>query len=126
MNAKGNVNWKPGVSANPAGRPKKPEEFKKHGPEAIKRLLYWMRSTNSKASMQATQLWLAYWLGKPQEFDPAALIPTVQNLINEQAVLKLLYAHNYSDRAGNSTGSPPIVATGSASLQAGAPTTNGL
>lgn len=59
--------WKKGQSGNPNGRPKLPDWFKEHTQEAQERLLFWMKSDNPKASMQATTLFLAYGLGKPIE-----------------------------------------------------------
>ncbi len=46
-----------GKSGNPGGRPKEANEAKelakKHGPEALKRLVYWMRSDEARASISA-------------------------------------------------------------------------
>ncbi len=49
---------------------------------------------------------LADWgIGKPTNLDPHSILPTIQNLINEQAVLKLLYAHNFDGGRNEASGS---------------------
>jgi len=70
----GNPNWTKGVSGNPNGRPK--DELKirqlarEYGPEAIQRLVEWMRSDNPKASVPAAQTLLDRGYGKPiQQLD---------------------------------------------------------
>jgi len=66
--------WKKGQTGNPAGRPK--DELKirqlarEYGPEAIQRLVEWMRSDNPKASVPAAQTLLDRGYGKPiQQLD---------------------------------------------------------
>ena len=92
--------WIKGQSGNPAGRPKLPEEFKMHGPEAVKKLLKWIRSDNPKASVRAIEVWLHYWLGKPKDTTADELIPAVQSVIEQQAVLKMMYDLTYPERNG--------------------------
>jgi hypothetical protein len=109
-----------GISGNPSGRPKVDIRFKEHGPEAVARLLFWMRQSKlPKVSLHATQLWLAYWLGKPSDLNSENIIPVLQNVINEQAVLKLIYAHNFTDEERARSGDPTLMASGSSSVQTG-------
>jgi Family of unknown function (DUF5681) len=58
-----------GKSGNPGGRPKEIEEVKElareHSPEAITRLVHWMRSDNAKASIAASTALLDRAWGKP-------------------------------------------------------------
>lgn len=57
-----------GRSGNPGGRPKEAVRAKElaaaHGPEAIERLVHWMRSDNAKASVQASNILIERWAGK--------------------------------------------------------------
>ena len=59
--------FKKGVSGNPGGRPKTPEWFKEHTPEALKKILELLSSRDEKIAFQAAQLILAYSLGKPMQ-----------------------------------------------------------
>ena len=63
--------WKKGQSGNPGGRPKELKEIVKlarsYGPEAIKRLAYWVRSKNARASVAAAQALLDRGYGKPSQ-----------------------------------------------------------
>lgn len=87
-----------GQSGNPAGRPKLPEEFKNHGPEAVKKLLHWIRSDNPKASVRAIEVWLHYWLGKPKDHTVEEMLPALQNVINDTQMLKLLQELNFPEK----------------------------
>jgi hypothetical protein len=91
-----------GVSGNPSGRPKIPEWFRQHSPEAMERLLFWLQSDDSRASMQAVTLLLAYTFGKPTEFDPSVLVAPLQKVINDTQMLKAIYAVNDLQRTGDS------------------------
>lgn len=89
-----------GISGNPSGRPKVDIRFKEHGPEAIEKLLYWMRQNKlPKVSLHATQLWLAYWLGKPRDLSDE-VIPVLQDVVNQQAVMKMVYELTFPERRG--------------------------
>lgn len=59
----------PGKSGNPGGRPR--DEVKglarQHGPEAINKLVEWMRSGNAKASVSAATALLDRGWGKPTQ-----------------------------------------------------------
>lgn len=70
-NATGNPNWVKGRSGNPTGRPKENNEVKELArqwtTEAIKRLVYWMKSDNPKASVTAAQTLLDRGHGKPMQ-----------------------------------------------------------
>lgn len=58
-----------GQSGNPGGRPKESDEVKElarqHGPEAIEKLVAWLRSDNPKASVSAANALLDRGYGKP-------------------------------------------------------------
>lgn len=58
-----------GQSGNPGGRPKEVDEVKElarqHGPEAITKLVAWLRSDNAKASVSAANALLDRGYGKP-------------------------------------------------------------
>jgi hypothetical protein len=69
-----------GRSGNPGGRPKESHDVKElaqqHGPEAIERLVEWMKSENPKASVSAAQALLDRGFGKaaqPLEHSGTAL-----------------------------------------------------
>lgn len=63
--------WKPGQSGNPGGRPKGIGEVmelaRKQTPEAIERLVFWMRSEFPAASIAAVQTLLDRAWGKPMQ-----------------------------------------------------------
>jgi hypothetical protein len=63
--------FKKGKSPNPGGKPKWVKEAKEiagaRTKEAIERLVYWMRSSDPKASIPATNAILDRALGKPKE-----------------------------------------------------------
>lgn len=62
---------------------------------------------------------LAEWgVGKPVSLEVTQLVPVVQNLINEQAMLKLLYARNFADAGRVGSINQAVVAGGPSSLQA--------
>jgi hypothetical protein len=73
--------WAKGQSGNPGGRPKTPEWFKEQTGFCQKRLMYWAKSKNAKVSMQATQLILAYGLGRPTENHEVSGTVTLENLL---------------------------------------------
>jgi len=60
-----------GQSGNPGGRPKEVDEVKElarqHGPEAVKKLVDWLRSDNAKASVSAANALLDRGYGKPAQ-----------------------------------------------------------
>ena len=60
-----------GKSGNSGGRPKENEEIKRlaqvHCPSAIKRLVFWMKSKNPKASVVAATARLDRGIGKPSQ-----------------------------------------------------------
>jgi hypothetical protein len=69
---RGNPNWKPGQSGNPAGRPKEDPELveacKTHTKAAIKTLVYWMNQRkDGKAAIQAARELLDRAYGKPAQ-----------------------------------------------------------
>jgi hypothetical protein len=66
--------FKKGQSGNPAGRKAKTDAereveklARKHGPEAVARLRYWMDSDNAKASVSASNALLDRAYGKPKQ-----------------------------------------------------------
>lgn len=63
--------FKKGQSGNPGGRPKEDDEIKRlartHGPDALKRLAWWLKSDNPKASVSAAQVLLDRGYGKPAQ-----------------------------------------------------------
>ncbi len=63
--------FKPGQSGNPKGRPKIDREVRalarQYTAEAIERLVFWMRSTNAKASVAAANAILDRAWGKPTQ-----------------------------------------------------------
>lgn len=65
--------FKKGHSGNPRGRPKKDFELadiaRSNAPEAMERAVFWMRSDNAKASIEAVKILLERGYGKaPAEF----------------------------------------------------------
>lgn len=60
-----------GTSGNPGGRPKGNEDLKEacrqHTPEAIERLVFWMRSNDSRASVSAAEKLLDRGWGRPSQ-----------------------------------------------------------
>jgi hypothetical protein len=81
-----------GQSGNPGGRPKENNEVKElarqHGPEAIERLVYWMKSDNAKASVSACNVLLDRGYGKaPQAItgeDGGSIDVTVRSGCSEE------------------------------------------
>ena len=70
-----------GQSGNPGGRPKEDDEVKRlaraQTVEAIKRLTYWLKSDNAKASVAAATALLDRGYGKPrQEIEHSGEIAT--------------------------------------------------
>jgi|SRR6185437_13448603 len=67
-NKPGGAGFQKGKSGNPGGRPKESVRAKElaaaHGPEAIERLVFWMRSDNPKASVTASIHMIERWAGK--------------------------------------------------------------
>lgn len=65
------MGFKKGQSGNPGGRPKEAPEVKalarEHSADAIKRLAYWMRSDDPRASVAASQALLDRGYGKPAQ-----------------------------------------------------------
>lgn len=63
--------WKKGQSGNPGGRPKEEREVvalaRENSPEAIRRLVEWMRSDNGKVSIMAANAILDRAFGKPAQ-----------------------------------------------------------
>jgi hypothetical protein len=63
------MTWKKGQSGNPGGRVGVPAEVRelarKHTPEAIERLVHWMRSSDARASVSAANAILDRAFGKP-------------------------------------------------------------
>lgn len=62
------MKFEKGKSGNPGGRPKEDNEVKRlartHSKAAIRRLAFWMKSDNPKASVQAAQALLDRGYGK--------------------------------------------------------------
>jgi hypothetical protein len=83
--------WKPGQSGNPGGRPKEEREVlelaRQHSPEAIRKLVEWMRSDSSKASIMACQALLDRAFGKPAQ---AVAVSGSLTHSYDQALLALL------------------------------------
>lgn len=74
-----------GQSGNPGGRPKESSEIKDLArvrcPEAIERLLFWMRSDNPKASVQSCIAILDRAYGKPtQPLEHSGAIALIEEL----------------------------------------------
>jgi len=63
--------WKKGQSGNPGGRPKEAQEVKElarlHTEAAVRRLVFWMKSKNPKASVAACTALLDRAWGKPAQ-----------------------------------------------------------
>lgn len=61
--------FRPGQSGNPGGRPKDTDDVRqmaqRHTPEAITRLVAWMRSENPKASVTASLALIERGYGRP-------------------------------------------------------------
>jgi Family of unknown function (DUF5681) len=66
-----------GKSGNPGGRPKGRSEFselaRSYAPEALERLLYWMRSNKERASVRAAELVIERAYGQPPTPAEAAM-----------------------------------------------------
>ena len=63
----------------------------------------------------------AYGFGKPaSEMDISGITAPLQKVINDTALLKMLYAINYPDGRGTSGSGAPVVAAGNSPLQTGA------
>lgn len=77
-----------GQSGNPSGRPKEDNEVKrlarKHSKAAIRRLAFWMKSDNPKASVSAAQVLLDRGYGKAaQSIELSGEITERRLIINE-------------------------------------------
>lgn len=77
-----------GQSGNPSGRPKEDNEVKRlarsHSKAAIKRLAFWLKSDNPKASVSAAQVLLDRGYGKPaQAIEHSGEITERRLIINE-------------------------------------------
>lgn len=65
---------------------------------------------------------LAEWgIGKPTSIETNQLIPVMQNIVNEQAVMKIIYALTYPERTGASQSGSDTAAMdrGTSPIQAG-------
>jgi hypothetical protein len=66
-----------GKSGNPGGKPKGRSEFselaRSYAPEALERLLYWMRSNKERASVRAAELVIERAYGQPPTPAEAAM-----------------------------------------------------
>lgn len=73
-NAKGH--WLPGASANPGGRPRGRQEFtelaRRYAPEALARLMHWVRSNKEGASCNAARAVIERAWGRPPSTEEAA------------------------------------------------------
>lgn len=99
--------FKPGKSGNPGGRPKWVSESKElcgaRTPEAIERLVYWMRSEDPRASVSAANAILDRALGKPAQ----AIEHTGQiGFFDTLATALLSGAYKASDVSGTEAGAP--------------------
>ena len=117
-----------GQSGNPGGRPAYLSwcrEFIES--EGKDKLIAWARSKNPKASLSALTLMLSYGFGKPRDISEE-IIPVLQSVVNEQALMKMIYELTYPDRkrTSQSGSDQAVVESRSAPLQAGTGTTNGL
>lgn len=84
-----------GKSGNPGGRPKQLDEVKEmareHTEAAIKRLAFWMKSSNSKASIAASNALLDRAWGKPaqplsgDDDNPFEIIHRIERVIVDSA-----------------------------------------
>lgn len=83
-----------GQSGNPGGRPKESNEAKelakKYGPEAFKRLVYWMKSDEARASISAAQTIIERAYGKV----PQAIVGDQSSPLTVRFVLEGLPAEN--------------------------------
>lgn len=80
-----------GKSGNPGGRPKEAHELKelarKHTPEIIDRLLFWMRSKNPRASLLACNILLDRGYGKA----PQATVLLDTDDADSTPIFKVIY-----------------------------------
>lgn len=84
------MGFKKGQSGNPGGRPAKTAEEKDvaalaraHSPEAIERLVHWMRSDNAKASGSAAQAILNRAYGTPRQQVDAKVDGSLQIVVKQ-------------------------------------------
>ena len=82
------MKFEKGKSGNPGGRPKEDNEVKRlartHSKAAIRRLAFWMKSDNPKASVQAAQALLDRGYGKAaQAIEHSGEITERRLIINE-------------------------------------------
>mgnify|MGYP001559771723 CR=1 FL=1 len=60
--------WLPGTAApNPGGRPSLPEEFKAHGPSALRKLVEFMDDKNRQIAVRAVELVVERIYGKASQ-----------------------------------------------------------
>jgi hypothetical protein len=82
------MKFQKGQSGNPGGRPKEDNEVKRlarqQSKAAIRRLTFWMKSDNPKASVSAAQALLDRGYGKPaQAIEHSGEITERRLIINE-------------------------------------------
>jgi hypothetical protein len=101
--------FKPGVSGNPAGRPKIPEELKElaraHSVDAINRLAKWMHDENPTASVKAAEALLDRAWGKANQpltgQDGEGPVKTETTITAaDDGVLELYYQQRKAKEAG--------------------------
>jgi hypothetical protein len=73
--------FRKGVSGNPGGRPRGYRDFallaRQHAPEALERLMHWVRSNKETASVSAARAVIERGYGRPPTMEEAAaLIPS--------------------------------------------------
>ncbi len=91
----GLIPYKPGQSGNPGGRHALPEEFKAHGPAALRGLVKFMKHKTPSIALRATEIVVERIYGKPTQ--PLEHTGDLLDLVAERVAL---YLNGHSEPAG--------------------------